>query len=75
MCSQLMRTAPAEILAPGEVGQAPQLDMALIGMGNDGHVGSVYPGSEAAQFADATVRNTRVSIILTMVPTYLVDNN
>eukprot|EP00218_Dolichomastix_sp_CCMP3274_P010600 CAMPEP_0170146870 /NCGR_PEP_ID=MMETSP0033_2-20121228/32233_1 /TAXON_ID=195969 /ORGANISM="Dolichomastix tenuilepis, Strain CCMP3274" /LENGTH=284 /DNA_ID=CAMNT_0010383635 /DNA_START=84 /DNA_END=934 /DNA_ORIENTATION=- len=46
--SATMRAADASVLTPSASGGAPSLDLALIGLGNDGHIGSVYPGSEAA---------------------------
>eukprot|EP00873_Tetraselmis_striata_P013056 jgi/Tetstr1/433320/TSEL_022607.t1 len=49
-----LRGCPANVLAPGAgAGAAPSLDMALIGLGNDGHIGSCYPNSDAARVAGA----------------------
>ncbi|KAK3233455.1 hypothetical protein CYMTET_56247 [Cymbomonas tetramitiformis] len=53
--SQTLRDVPVGVVyIPAIDGSAPCLDMALIGLGNDGHIGSVYPGSETAAVADAT---------------------
>jgi len=47
----LLRATDSSIIAANP-GSTPSLDMALIGMGNDGHVGSCYPNSEAAAESD-----------------------
>eukprot|EP00959_Pyramimonas_sp_CCMP1952_P205015 4286831-Pyramimonas_sp.AAC.1 len=46
---QTLRAAPMWVMSPASGDSAPQLDMALIGLGGDGHIGSVYPGSDTAQ--------------------------
>ncbi|MEP6993078.1 MAG: 6-phosphogluconolactonase [Acidobacteriota bacterium] len=36
-------------------GQAPRLDLVLLGMGTDGHTASLFPGSDALEVRDALV--------------------
>lgn len=43
-----LRAAPLQVVSPTQGGTAPRLDMVLVGLGNDGHIGSVYPGSDTA---------------------------
>jgi len=48
-----LRALPAEVLPLG-AGGLPVFDMALIGVGDDGHVGSLYPGRD--EVTDASGR-------------------
>mmetsp|Transcript_20519 Transcript_20519/g.28430 ORF Transcript_20519/g.28430 Transcript_20519/m.28430 type:complete len:324 (-) Transcript_20519:74-1045(-) len=48
---QTLRSQAAQIIP--SIDGMPSLDMALIGLGNDGHIGSVYPGSETAKVHSA----------------------
>jgi 6-phosphogluconolactonase len=48
-----LRSLPSEVLPVNAAG-LPVFDIALIGVGDDGHVGSLYPGRE--EVMDATGR-------------------